>query len=363
MSFRRVVLVCHLWAGLIASLFLLLLGVTGSFLVYERPIDRIVNRRLIEVQPAGQRLPLAELFTRLEKAHPGFKVTELAFPRRVDSAYEVYLDPGTDTAGPVKMVDPYTGRELGDASTASTFVNSVHQFHTHLLMDKHRAAAKLIVGIASIFLLFLSCSGVVLWWRAKLFRLHWSGSGKRFNFDVHNALGIFCSLFLFCFALTGVAMTWERTTDTLIGKMMPSADMPKRPPLPEHPEGTGMLGPDAIVAAARAALPGAEIDSLTMYPGMAADLRMKFPEDRTPVGRSRVWLDPYTGSALRVWSTRTAPVGFKLNQLWIREIHTGDIGGWPTQVLACIASLILPILTITGTLIWWNRGRRLVPSS
>jgi uncharacterized iron-regulated membrane protein len=100
-----------------------------------------------------------------------------------------------------------------------------------------------------------------------------------------------------------------------------------------------------------------------MLPGMTAELRMKFPEDRTPVGRSRVWLDPYSGNVLRVWSTRTAPVGFKLNHLWIREIHTGDIAGWPTQLLACIASLVLPVLTITGTLIWWNRGRRLLPGS
>jgi len=28
-----------------------------------------------------------------------------------------------------------------------------------------------------------------------------------------------------------------------------------------------------------------------------------------------------------------------------------------------MVSLILPILTITGTLIWWNRNRKLVPFS
>lgn len=363
MSFRRFLLFCHLWAALIASVFLLLLGVTGSFIVYERGIDRVMNRRLIEVQPTGQPLSLGELFVRLEKAHPGFKVTELAFSRRPDSAYEVYLDPGNNAQGSVVTVDQYTARELGDARTASTFVNSVHQFHTHLLMDKHREAAKLIVGIASIFLLFLSCSGIVLWWRRKLFRISWSGSGKRINFDLHNVLGVFCSFFLFCFALTGIALTWDGAVSRLISKVMPSGDMPRRPPLPEHADGAAVLGPDAIVAAARQALPGAAIDSLSMHAGMPADLRMKFPEDRTPIGRSRVWLDPFTGETLSVWSTRTAPLGFKLSRMWIREIHTGDIFGWPTQLLACAVSLVLPILTITGTLIWWNRSRRFFPGS
>ena len=58
-----------------------------------------------------------------------------------------------------------------------------------------------------------------------------------------------------------------------------------------------------------------------------------------------------------MWSTRTAPLGFKINRMWVREIHSGDIFGWPTRILACIVSLILPMLTITGTLIWWHRSR------
>lgn len=363
MAFRRVLLTLHLWTALLASIFLLLLGVSGSFVAYEREIDGIVNRKLIAVEPTGAPLPLGDLFGRLETAHPGFKVTEVAFAREATHAYEMYLDPENEKEGSVVTVDQYTGKELGDVRTASTFVNSVHQFHTHLLMDKHRDAAKLIVGCASTFLLFLSCSGVILWWRRKLFSINWSGSGKRINFDLHNVLGIFCSLFLFCFALTGIALTWDSAVAKLIGKVMPSGDWPRRPRLPEHADGEVALGPDAILAAARAALPEAAIDSLSIHPGTAVDLRMKFPEDRTPVGRSRLWLDPYTGKPLSVWSTRTAPVGFKLSRMWIREIHTGDIFGWPTRLLACVMSLILPILTITGTLIWWNRSRKMLPAT
>lgn len=363
MSFRRVLLFCHLWAALLASIFLLLLGVSGSFVAYEREIDRIVNRRLIAVQPNGAPLPLGNLFHRLEAAHPGLKVTEVAFSRAPDHAYEMYLDPGNGGEGFAVTVDQYTGRELGDARTASTFVNSVHQFHTHLLMDKHRDAAKWIVGVASIFLLFLSSSGIILWCRRRLFTINWRGSGKRINFDLHNVLGVFSSLFLFCFALTGIALTWDSAVNNLISKVMPAGDMPRRPRLPEHTADAVPLGPDALVGAAHTALPGAEIDGLAIEPGRPVDVRMNFPEDRTPIGRSRVWLDPHTGNALSVWSTRTAPAGFKLSRMWIREIHTGDIFGWPTRLLACVMSLVLPILTITGTLIWWSRSRKLVPAN
>ena len=88
------------------------------------------------------------------------------------------------------------------------------------------------------------------------------------------------------------------------------------------PDGAAALSPDAIITLARAALPGAEVAGVGMAPGKPADVRMKFPEDRTPIGRSRVLLDPYTGSVLGVLST--APLAFKISRMWIREIHTGD---------------------------------------
>lgn len=358
---RRLLLFLHLWAALLASVFLLVLGVTGSLMVYEREINHALNARLVAVQPTARLLPLGELFALLEKAHPGYKVTDMAFPRQPDIAYQMYLNPGDDGEGFVVTVDQYKGKELGDARTANQFMDSIHGFHTHLLMEKHRDAAKWILGVASVFLFFLSCSGIVLWWRRKLFSINWSSSGKRINFDVHNVLGVFCSSFLFCFALTGIALTWDGAVSDLVNRLTHSGSMPRSPRLATTAEGATPLSPDAIIAAARAALPGAEIDSLSIHPGEPVDLRMKFPEDHTPVGRSRVAVDPYTGNVLSVWSTRTAPMGFKISRMWIREIHTGDIFGWPTRILACLVSLALPILTITGTLIWWNRGRKLLP--
>lgn len=363
MTLRRILLVLHLWAALLASVFLLLLGATGSFMVYEREIDHVLNRRLVAVRPASPRLNLTDLLTRLEMSHPGQTVTEIEFSQQPDVADEVYLDPGNGAEGMVITVDQYTGRVLGDARTANTFVNSVHQFHTHLRMDKHREAAKLILGMASLFLLFLSCSGIILWWRRKLFRISWRDSGKRINFDVHNVLGVWSALFLFLFALTGVAMTWEGAFNHLLNRVLPAGSMPERRRVSQPPHGAAALSPDAIVTAARATLPGAEVAAVDMSPGEPVDVRMKFPEDRTPIGRSRVLLDPSTGNVLSKVSTRSAPLAFKISRMWIREIHTGDIFGWPTRLLACVMSLILPIMTITGSLIWWNRNRKLLPAN
>lgn len=363
MSLRKLVLTLHLWAGLLAGAFLLILGLTGSLLVYERAIDHALNRQLIIVKPGGQPLSVGKLFLSLEKAYSGYHVTDMAFSREPDVAYQMYLNPGGDAEGFVVMINQYTGQELGNASNANQFMNFISGLHTHLLLEAHRETGKLIVGSASILLLALSCSGPVLWWRRKLFLLNWSAGTKRLNFDLHNALGVFCSVFLFLFAVTGIALTWDETASKVVNRLTHSDPMPSPPELPPLSPGAALFEVDQTLAAARAALPDAEIDSFSMHPGEPVDVRMKFPEDRTPVGRSRVWLDPYAGKVLRVWSTRTAPVGFKINRMWIREIHSGDILGGPTRIMACVLSLLLPLLTITGILIWWHRSRRLVPTS
>ena len=90
---------------------------------------------------------------------------------------------------------------------------------------------------------------------------------------------------------------------------------------------------------------------------------MKYPEDRTPLGRTNLYLDPVTGAVLSAQTSRTAPIGTRVVKLWNREVHTGDIFGWPSRIVACLASLALPLLAITGPLIWWGRVRRKSVSS
>src|SRR6184192_2761429 len=53
--FRRVLLVLHLWAALLASVSSCSWE-TGSFMVYEKEVDHVLNCRLVAVQPAGESL-------------------------------------------------------------------------------------------------------------------------------------------------------------------------------------------------------------------------------------------------------------------------------------------------------------------
>jgi uncharacterized iron-regulated membrane protein len=51
------------------------------------------------------------------------------------------------------------------------------------------------MALGALFLLFLAITGLILWWRRKVFTVRLSGRSTRLNFDLHNALGIYMSIF------------------------------------------------------------------------------------------------------------------------------------------------------------------------
>jgi len=357
---RKLLLQLHLWAGLIAALFLLLLGVSGALVAFEDEIDRALNTRLAYVHPQGQPLTLEAISAKLQAANPGAKIQEFEMPQQPNYSLAVGLTQrsGKRTA---LFVNPYTGEVLGSADQANHFANKVHQFHTHLLVGE---IADEITGWSSVFLLLLSITGIILWWPRKLFRLRWNlsakngGSVKRFNFELHNFVGIVSSVVMLVFAWTAIGIHWERQVGKLAQQISSSPTAQAESPQIPAP-GSIPLSPDRLVQIAHNTLPGARITGLQLpgNPTQAAGVQLKFPEDHTPAGRSRLRIDAYSGKVLQVQSSREMPAAVKYARMWNRELHTGDIFNLPTRILAAFFSLMLPVLAITGPLIWWNRSR------
>ena len=218
-----------------------------------------------------------------------------------------------------------------------------------------------IAGWFTVLMLFLAISGIVLWWPRKIFSLKNTASWKRTNFDLHNVLGFYSSLVMFFIAFTAVLIAFEGTMDPLVLKLNgPAAQRVDPATLQSAPApGAGRITPDAAVAIAEQTLPGVFVSSVNVPASPRAIYRLlaRFPEDRTPAGRSRVYLDQFTGRVLLVENTRTAPLGTRILNLK-RSAHTGDILGAPTQALYFIVSFGVGLQVITGVIIWWNSRRR-----
>ena len=124
--------------------------------------------------------------------------------------------------------------------------------------------------------------------------------------------------------------------------------------MPGH--GTSIEG---MLATAREALPGAAIPRLLLSEkkGDPVFLYMRFPEDKTPAGRSFTTIDPKTGAVLSVGSSRTAPLIQTALVQWTREVHTGTLLGLQTKIIAVCFALVLSVLALTGPIMWLNKFR------
>jgi uncharacterized iron-regulated membrane protein len=173
-------------------------------------------------------------------------------------------------------------------------------------------------------------------------------------------LGFSSSLVMLAIALSGVLIAFEATTDPIVRKLNDGPDPPAPQSTPSP--GAARIPIDRAIAIGDSALPGAFASNVNVPAGAKAAFRIlkKFPEDRTPAGRSRVYVDQFSGRVLQVENTRSAPLGTRILNLK-RSAHTGDIFGAPTQALYFIVSFGIFVQAMTGALIWWNK-RKQTPS-
>ncbi|MBK5256196.1 MAG: PepSY domain-containing protein [Vicinamibacteria bacterium] len=346
MTVRQAALKLHLWMALVGGAFILIASATGALLVFEREINSAQDAAL-RIESGVPPLPLDDLVVAVQAASPQQKVRGVVFPEHEPGAINVALP------GRAVMVDPGTGRILAEVANGSRLANMIEGLHLNLRAGPW---GNRIVGTATLLCLLAALTGLYLWWPRRLLRFRRDDSGRRFMFDLHNISGFWTSAFLVVVTGTGLTMFFGNVTDPMLKRLDPA--QPQAPPQSAFVEGTPPISLDELVRRARAALPGAQIRNFPIPAGPKAAYRvqMRFPEDKTPGGRSQVFIDQYSGDVLRVQSSREAGPGTWFLNIQ-RSIHTGEIWGWPTRSLAFATCLSVLVQLYSGILLWWRRTR------
>ena len=343
---KKFLLTVHLYIGLCAAFFLICISLSGAIIAFEPELNHVFHPQLTDVTPIGPQLNWDVFRARVEQQSPGWKLIRFYFPDQPDrSTYVRLRDVATHKIRHV-YVNQYTGQVLGSTEDGSNWILKVHDLHVNFLSGK---AGNQIVMWSTVGLLLLSLTGIVLWWPRKVYRFHRKSVLPRLNRDLHLSLGFWSSLAMFAFAVTGLGLHYQT------GKLLDLLNTPRAATrLPGH--GNSIEG---MLATAREALPSAAIPRLLLSEkkGDPVFLYMRFPEDKTPAGRSFVTLDPKTGAVLSVGSSRTAPLMQTALVQWTREIHTGTLFGLPSKILAVCFALMLTVLALTGPLMWFNKWR------
>lgn len=351
---KKIFLAAHLYLGLAAAFFLLAISLSGAVIAFEQELNRLAHPHLTTVHPTGATVNWDNVRAQVEEQLPEWKVIRFYFPDHPDES--TYLRLRSIRTHRVRhiYVNQYTGQVLGSTEDGSNWIIKIHDLHVNFLSG---SVGNTIVTLACYILAVLSITGILIWWPRKTFWLRPGRSPVATTRDLHAAIGFWTFAVLLLFSVTGLGLHYQ--TGKLLQLLNPAtAQHPAtRTPAELNPgHGTSIEG---MLESAREALPGAATPRLLLpeRPGDPVFIYQRFPEDKTPAGRSFTTIDPHTGAVLNVGSSRTAPFLETALVQWTREIHTGTIFGLPTRLLAVFCSLLLAVLTITGPLLWLTRLR------
>lgn len=313
----------HRWPGLLAGALILALALSGAVLSLLPAIERLSSPAAVGEQTVG------DLAAVVLAAHPGVEQIR----RSPSGKITAYWFDG-DVAG-AAVVDPATGLDVASADQG-VVQRWLTDFHRSLLLGD---AGRYATAVAALALLVLALSGAMLvarrqggWgrWFAPI-KGPWVGRW-------HAELARVAVFGLSLSALTALWMT-AATFD-----LLPVDEA--NPVLPAAVSGEVGLSPSAMPALTA---PVANLRDMTFpYAGDAADVFT------LTTGAGTGYVDQGTGELL-AWQ---APGPWTVVGEWIYLLHTGD-GAAIWGLILGLAVLTVPVLSLTGGLIWWrNRQSR-----
>jgi uncharacterized iron-regulated membrane protein len=361
-AIRKALFQVHLWSGLIVGLYVVLIGLTGSILVYRYEIEHAINPALNKIVPGQGRASVQTALDDHRARYPELTFQQLAIPSEADRSW---FWRARDRANNRVYVyfNQYTGQHIGAEVHKDLWMQWIYDLHAYLLMQK---PGLLWNGIGGTAVAVLCLSGLVIWWPGiKQWRFGFTYSPKngwkRQNYDLHKVTGFWSFAVLLVVALTGVYYCYPNEARALIGKISGH-------PMVVDPLMTGMPAPtikaslDTVLAEAEAALPGGRVWALTI-PARADSpytFRKIMPGDWHRAGDHWVFLSVETGKPIRWEKTSDFPWGTRLIKS-MAPLHFGTWGGTFSRVLYILLGIAVSLLAATGYLMYWNRflGKRL----
>ena len=313
---RKAIFQVHLWTGIAMGLYVVAVSVTGSALFFRSIVNEATPGRKI-VAGTGPLLTKAELIEAARRAYPDYTPSNVSAGTTPGREVEITLDRGTKRK--VRVFDPYTGRDLGEAVPYQLkLMTWMLNLHVNLLAGP---TGRIVNGVCAILLTLLSLTGAVIWWPGiakwrRSLTINPRANWKRINWDLHSAVGFWAFAFFFMWSFTGIYLVFPAPFETLINRFAP-------------------LDYYRLVA-------------LNTNPA-AVLIRVADP---APNAKGR---------------RRRPKIHYSNGDLVLRTffgLHFGNFAGLKTRIAWAAIGFTPPFLFVTGALMWWNRvlskeGRRL----
>lgn len=394
----------HWFLGITAGIVLALVGVTGGLMSFERKIMEVISSDVVRVQVSGERLTPDAIVARFSAQREGVRVEQITlWPEADRSALIRMAPPPGERRGDSVYINPYTGELLGKV-TGEQFFRTVRSLHRWLLIPSEEGGINIgrqITGFSALALVYFTLSGLYLRWPRRplnwrnWFRIDFSLKGRNFYWALHSVIGTWLIVIYLLLALTGLtwSYSWFKNGASIV---LTGEAVQERPRGPggfgggqggqrgqggEGREGGGQRGeggrdgrggaishqasaPVALDNAWQTFLSKADNDfkyaniGVPRAPTDPVVISYVTPNATNDRQRSSISINAESGEVVNDQPYKpVAPLGKRLFQS-IYELHTGEFFGTTGLIINMVASLLMPLFTITGLLLYLDRRKK-----
>lgn len=346
----------HRWISLLAAVYLLVIALSGSALLFRIDLQRALDPVLFQPLSEG---PLAEpvaVLESLRRAYPGAEIAGFDTPTNRRPTTLAYVS--TDLRFRTVLLDPASAQVLGELPRRE-LIRILNALHFDLTLGR---TGRTINGIGGLVLAFVGLTGIILWWRG---RRRWRDGlvvrrGQTTavtHRELHSAAGIWSSIALLVWGITGASFFFPEPFVKAIEWFSPVESA--EPPKVQIREGAQQAPIAAQLAAAQRAQPDLHIARVVLPGHGSVPLQVLFARSSpTRIGEPlvSVFVDPWQAEVIGSNSGRSAG-----EVVWssFTMLHTGSFGGYGIRVLWLLFGLMPLLLMITGFVTWWLRRRQI----
>lgn len=350
----KILRLLHRWLGLIVSLVVIAVALSGGILIFHDSILRMTWPGLAHPLQPGQEHAYPAVLSDVERRFRDPGIQLIKFPDEGMNAFHLWLRDGSEA-----MVHPSSGHLISRWTWQETWTGVLFELHANLMSGE---PGEQVNGYLGILILGFVLSGLVLWWpQRRTFRLRFAvprAMSSAHFVRAHSAIGVIFAAGILLFVLTGVTMVFYRPFMTAITTVLDSA--PPMVPVARVDLTNQPVQPWAtILDTVTKTFPDGKL--VYYIPPRSENAVMTFrkrmPGEWHPNGRSFILVHPYTGEVLQTIDARQQQLGMRLMEK-AYPLHASKVGGIPYTFLALCTSGALIALGVLGCL---SYGFKLLP--
>ena len=370
MTLKKINAWLHLWLGLDSGLIVFIVSITGCIYVFEKEIRSFYQPwQFVQPQEKSFLLP-TQLIDRAKPELGKLKPTSINYGQKNEAATVNSLNRKKGTSLVIYM-NPYTAEiihiDRKNKRSNADFFRFILNGHRTLWMGK---TGSKIIGAGVLVFVVLLISGIVLWWpkkwirsiRDQSFKIKWSGSFKRVNYDLHKVAGFYVFLVLLLISLTGLVYSYKWYSKSLYWVTSGGKSLEAKPrPLSDTTTNAVFQQKNIDKIYSKLATTDQAAGMFITLPAKASDAIgfIVYLKAGTFYKADRYAFDQYTmkqfaGNSPLLGKYEDASIPDKIRRMNY-DLHVGSVMGLPTKIIAFLASLISASLPVTGFLVWYGK--------